>query len=68
METSLTTDLIQGLIAAFVLIIPFWKIHEKAGFHPALSLIIFIPWLGLVVSPLILAFAPWPYLKNSKNN
>lgn len=67
MDTNIASDLIQGFIAALVVIIPLWKIHEKAGFNPYLSLIVFVPWLGLVFSPLILAFAPWPTLNKTKD-
>ncbi len=60
MTNELGNDVLQGLIAALLLIFPIWKIHKRAGIWPPLSLIIFIPWLGLVISPLILAFVPWP--------
>ena len=68
MDTSIVSDLIQGFIAALIMIVPLWKIHEKAGFNPGLSLIVFLPGFGLLISPLILAFAPWPTLKKIKGN
>jgi len=67
MDTDIVNDLIQGFVAALIVIVPLWKIHEKAGFNPYLSLIAFVPWLGLLVSPLILAFAPWPTFNKIKD-
>lgn len=63
MDNELSNDIWQGLIVALLLIVPFWKVHKRAGLWPPLSLIIFLPWLGLVISPLILAFTPWPAAK-----
>ena len=68
MDASLTTDLIQSFVVATILIFPLWKIYDKAGFHPALSLIIFIPWYGLLVSSLVLAFISWPILKKANGS
>jgi len=43
-------------------VLPFWFICKKAGFHPALSLLMLIPF-GNIVLPFIVAFAQWPVLK-----
>ncbi len=45
-------------------IVPYWKIFEKAGFEPALSLLMLVPLVnfGLLF---FLAFAEWPALKKS---
>jgi hypothetical protein len=43
-------------------VIPFWKIFSKAGFPPALSLLMPIPGVNLVLL-YILAFADWPSLR-----
>jgi len=51
--------LVFGLIAMLILIIPVWKIFGKAGLHPALSLLMFIPVIGTLIVLLILAFADW---------
>ena len=53
-----------SIFAIFVLlicVIPFWKIFRKAGFPPALSLLMPIPGVNLVLL-YILAFADWPSL------
>ena len=46
-------------IFAVVFVIPFWKIFEKAGFPPALSLLMLIPIANLVAIYFV-AFAAWP--------
>ena len=48
-----------------VLVIPYWKIFEKAGFPPALSLLMLVPMVNIAV-PFFLAFAEWPALKKSE--
>jgi len=50
--------LLYGLIA-IVFLVPFWKIFEKAGFPPALSLIMLIPIANLVALYFV-AFSTWP--------
>lgn len=46
--------------SALLLIVPMWRIFRRAGFRPALSLLIFIPGVGLAVAALLLAFRRWP--------
>jgi hypothetical protein len=46
-------------IFAVIVVIPFWRIFEKAGFPPALSLLILIPIANLVAIYFV-AFASWP--------
>lgn len=46
------------LVFAALVVVPFWKIFEKAGFPAALSLIMLIP-LANVVMLYILAFSDW---------
>lgn len=48
------------LLGLLLLIIPLWRICQRAGFHPALSLLAAIPGLGLLAVCAILAFAEWP--------
>jgi hypothetical protein len=50
--------LVYGIFAV-ILVIPFWKIFEKAGFPPALSLLMLVPIANLVAIYFV-AFAPWP--------
>lgn len=48
-----------SFIAMLIIIVPVWKIFSKAGLHPALSLLLFIPAIGPIIVLLILAFADW---------
>jgi hypothetical protein len=50
------------LVSVLVGIVPYWKIFEKAGFTPALSLLMLVPLVNIVVL-FFLAFADWPALK-----
>ena len=45
-------------IATIVFMVPFWKIFGKAGFPPALSLVMLIPIVNLVALYFV-AFANW---------
>ena len=56
--------IIGGLIAAVLVIVPLWRICGRAGFTPALSLLVVIPWLGFLIIAAVLGFAEWPSLKN----
>lgn len=53
----------EALIGTLLVIIPLWRICGRAGFHPILSLIAIIPFLGLLVVAGILAFSEWPVSK-----
>jgi hypothetical protein len=53
--------LMIGLIS-MIWIVPFWMIFKKAGFHPALSLLMVFPFINVILF-LYLAFAKWPALK-----
>jgi len=46
------------LAVAAVFVIPHWIIFKKAGFSPALSILVFIPFVGLIVL-YVVAFSPW---------
>lgn len=52
--------IIESFAGALLVIIPLWVIFRRAGLAPALSLIVFLPYLGFVIVVLILAFARWP--------
>lgn len=53
------------LVAALIAIYPSWKIFQRAGLNPALSLLIFLPLVGLWIAGAILAFSKWPRLDAS---
>jgi hypothetical protein len=48
----------------FVILAPFWRIFKKAGFSPWLSLLTFVPVVGLFTLYYV-AFTRWPD-QNSK--
>jgi hypothetical protein len=52
------------LIITLVWFVPFWKIFKKAGFAPALSLLMILPLMNVVML-FFLAFSEWPALKKS---
>lgn len=56
--------LIEWLIATILAIIPAWRILRKAGFMPALSLVLAVPLLGWFAVMIVLAFFSWPVLKH----
>jgi len=62
METG-SGSLIEWLIGTILFVIPAWRILGKAGFTPAISLLIFVPLLGSLCVFIILAFVDWPALK-----
>ena len=43
-----THGVLSYLVISVIVIIPFWKIFEKAGYPPALSILTVIPVLNLV--------------------
>ena len=47
------------IVAIAALIVPFWVAFKKAGLSPWLSMLIFIPGVGLLVTLYVLAFAKW---------
>ena len=54
--------LMLALFSVVITLIPFWMIFKKAGFHPAMSLLMLVPLVNCVMI-FVLAFAPWPALQ-----
>lgn len=52
--------LLGHLLLALLLVIPTWRICQRAGFSGALSLLHFVPAVGSLVVMAILAFSDWP--------
>ena len=50
----------SAFLGLILLIIPLWRICARAGYHPALSLICLIPFVGLLIVAVVLAFTEWP--------
>jgi hypothetical protein len=53
-------DLGGYFFTVLLLIVPVWRIFRRAGFHPALSLLIFLPGFGILIVAALLAFRRWP--------
>ena len=47
------------LVIAALVVVPFWRICEKAGFNGALSLLVLVPLANLLFL-YWLAFSEWP--------
>ena len=45
-------------ILIFVLY-PVWRIFRRAGLNPVFSLVVFVPYGGVFIAGLILAFSKW---------
>jgi uncharacterized membrane protein len=58
---------VLGYVAVMVLlIVPAWRIFSRAGLPPALSCLIFIPYVGVFVAGLVLALRRWPNLESER--
>lgn len=53
---------IMGLVFAFIIVIPFWRIFPKAGYSRWLSLLMVVPVVNLIAL-YYLAFSSWPSLQ-----
>jgi type VI protein secretion system component VasK len=53
------------LVVGLLFVVPFWQICKKAGFTPALSLLIMVPFVGIIVL-FVVAFSDWPALRKSE--
>lgn len=51
--------IIEVIIMAVILLFPVWKIFKRAGLNPALSLTVLIPYVGFLISGIILAASTW---------
>lgn len=47
-------------IISLLVVVPLWRIYQRAGLNPALSLLVLIPWVGGLVVLAMLAFSSWP--------
>jgi len=47
------------LVSVIIMIIPFWRLCQRIGWSPWLSLLWAIPLLGVILT-YILAFSAWP--------
>ena len=52
------------LVGAIVVIIPFWRLCQRAGYSPWLSLLMALPLVNLIFI-YVLAFSNWPSQKGT---
>ena len=61
MDNVTIIRIVAGLMFFVILpivVIPYWQIFKKAGFAPALSLLVLIPLVNLIVL-YVVAFSDW---------
>jgi len=64
---SFLIDGITQIVLAALIVVPLWRIFAKAGKNPALSLFVFVPFFGVILVSLLLAFSRWPTSQKSDN-
>jgi hypothetical protein len=52
------------VVIVAILVWPYWRIFDKAGFSPWLSLLMLIPIANIIMT-FFLAFARWPALESA---
>ena len=55
--------LVIVVVGIIFVIVPYWRIFRKAGFPPALSILMIVPLVNIGML-YFLAFMDWPALKN----
>ncbi len=53
-------DLVYGLVATLLFLIPAWRIFQRTGLGGPWALLVVVPLVGPLTALLILAFASWP--------
>jgi hypothetical protein len=51
---------LMAVVWVAALLVPAWRITQKAGFHPALSLLVLIPMVN-IIAVWLFAFTKWPH-------
>jgi hypothetical protein len=59
--------LVAILIGVLIYLVPIWQIVKKAGFSPALSLLMLIPMVNLVML-YVFAFSTWRVMPTSRQD
>lgn len=60
MDQAILWNLLSSIAVSLLVVIPLWRVFRRAGLHPALSLLVFIPVLGFLIVLGVLAFSRWP--------
>jgi hypothetical protein len=54
------------LVVMVLVIVPAWRVFARAGLAPALSLLVFVPFVGLFIAGVVLALRRWPSLESER--
>lgn len=49
-----------AVVAGILFVLPIWRICDRVGLNPSISLLALIPFAGLPIALGMLAFKPWP--------
>ena len=60
--------LLGWLIAIGLFVMPLWVAMKKAGMNPAISLLSFIPVVGISIALFIFAYGDWPAMEKKVAN
>ena len=63
MDSELPYELLSTFLIGIILIVPTWAIYKKAGLSPWLSLLLFLPIVGVLGVIVILATSNWPNIE-----
>jgi hypothetical protein len=55
-----------GLVLFILVGIPMWRICTRAGFNPAWSLLVIIPYLGPMIVAARLGLSDWPNFRDTQ--
>lgn len=53
--------IIQVIVTAILFLYPVWRIFKRAGLNPAISLTVLIPYIGILLSGIILVVSKWQF-------
>lgn len=53
-------NLVSYYIGTAIILYPAWRIFQRAGLNPALSLLLLIPLVGYIIALCVLGFSKWP--------
>lgn len=53
--------IIQVIVTAIMFLYPVWRIFKRAGLNPAISLTVLIPYIGILLSGIILVVSKWQF-------
>lgn len=57
------SDIVPFIIGILLTVIPTWRIVQRTGYPPALSLLVVVPLIGPLVVLIVLAYGDWPLKK-----